>query len=456
MMKLLYTTTTTTCLLLLLLLLHPVHSHEDGDDGHDHPKKQLVIFAGPHKTSETSIEEFFYSYAPGGFTKTLPEHEALADWVWPQILGGEVAGRGTEPHQVYEHLVMDAHNPGIQAELLEGIAKEWELTNKGIILGSEDLDRVGSNPFSHTNAVDAIDRVIEKLKIDDAQDVTIVLLYKTPRINQWMALFNFADIEMPEGQFDGYKEYVCEKESQTERWEEVDTAMNPLHVATVFRQQGWKVVLIDMGGVQQAKRDVEHVIGCDVLGATCQNGWLEHLVNKTYAKNSAAHDTVNARSFQTLSKAEEYDLENLFRTRDCNYEALVTDPGVTILYEQTMWLGCVDVSEEIPPRLTSTDVMLDAIQTQKDCGTGPPIRDILKAEESSSGSEHHDHASKTGSSNSSHKRPKWVVPVFLLLLIVAGTMSLGGYQRRLRPGQRYGGMPVVYETRGQRPLSLIT
>ena len=52
-----------------------------GEDG-----KQLVVFAGPHRTSETSIEEFFYSYARGD----NPEYEkekSLLGWSWPQILG---------------------------------------------------------------------------------------------------------------------------------------------------------------------------------------------------------------------------------------------------------------------------------------------------------------------------------------------------------------------------------
>ena len=49
-------------------------------------KKELVVIAGPHKTSETSVEEFFYSYARGDNPEQEKE-KSLLGWSWPQILG---------------------------------------------------------------------------------------------------------------------------------------------------------------------------------------------------------------------------------------------------------------------------------------------------------------------------------------------------------------------------------
>ncbi|MGK3745326.1 MAG: hypothetical protein ACI90V_012187 [Bacillariaceae sp.] len=48
--------------------------------------KELVVIAGPHKTSETSVEEFFYSYARGDNPEKEKE-KSLLGWSWPQILG---------------------------------------------------------------------------------------------------------------------------------------------------------------------------------------------------------------------------------------------------------------------------------------------------------------------------------------------------------------------------------
>ena len=48
--------------------------------------KELVVIAGPHKTSETSVEEFFYSYARGDSPEQEKE-QSLLGWSWPQILG---------------------------------------------------------------------------------------------------------------------------------------------------------------------------------------------------------------------------------------------------------------------------------------------------------------------------------------------------------------------------------
>ena len=49
-------------------------------------KKQLVVFAGPHKTSETNVEAFYYKFARGDHPDFYKE-EALRGWSWPQILG---------------------------------------------------------------------------------------------------------------------------------------------------------------------------------------------------------------------------------------------------------------------------------------------------------------------------------------------------------------------------------
>jgi hypothetical protein len=49
------------------------------NNGLDVTAKELVVFAGPHKTSETSVEEFFYSFAGSPDFEDLPEQLALKD-----------------------------------------------------------------------------------------------------------------------------------------------------------------------------------------------------------------------------------------------------------------------------------------------------------------------------------------------------------------------------------------
>jgi hypothetical protein len=397
--------------------------------------KKLVVFAGPHKTSETSVEDFFYKYATGD-TGRLPEQQALKDWIWPQLVGTNVKAKGTEPHQVFSHLVTDADNAALQEEILDGIEEHWDRANKGVIIGNEEFDRVGPNPYTHYDAVDAIQRVVKKLQVPN-EDVTIVLLYKTPRVNQWLSIYNFT-----EGKYDSYTEYMCDPDSTDERWEAIDSAMNPLRIAEVFRNQDWKVALIDLEGVEQNKIDVEHVIGCEVLGGTCQDGWLENLVNKTFAKYTEFYDDANDKTLEALTKEQEDNLDQLFLLRDCLYDTLTFDDGVEVIYEYTIWNGCTDAPEHVPEVLTDTDLVLEAMRSQTDCNTEPiSMVDILNGEV-------HELYGET-SQNEDHAL---TIPIFFLVFIVAGVFLLVWIHRSSRrEREQYGGTPTVEDRGGQRP-----
>ena len=57
----------------------------------------------------------------------------------------------------------------------------------------------------------------------------------------------------------------------------IGAEMNPLGAAKVFLERGWKVALMDMGGIQKAGKNIAHTIGCDLLMGQCDNGVLRSL-----------------------------------------------------------------------------------------------------------------------------------------------------------------------------------
>mmetsp|Transcript_40713 Transcript_40713/g.62627 ORF Transcript_40713/g.62627 Transcript_40713/m.62627 type:complete len:467 (+) Transcript_40713:191-1591(+) len=454
-------------LLLLLLLcgcLLPYTSlaRKDDESG-DH--RHLVVFAGPHKTSETSIEEFFHTYAAG--RDDMPQDDALHGWIWPQVSGDNqllVKDAGIEPHQVFKHLVLNAMNQEIQEELLQIIEDEYnEKAELGIIIGSEEFDRVGRTEYTHTNAIDAVVRVKDRLGISD-HHTTIVLLYKTPRIDQWLALFNFEIIEMQGGHTDAYEEFICDAVNTEERWETLHTAMNTLHVAKAYRAQGWDVQLIDMGGVKDAGMDVEHVIGCEILKGECdEDGYLKELRDETFEENSEIYDSFGNRVFKALSDKQEYDLENLFRTRDCNHADLKDDDGITFLYEKSVLLGCDKLNQELVVALQDEDFMLDAVRSQKDCGSEPMnLRDVLSGEETVAAEDpanqhHYDEEFEIYEK----KHHRWYIPFILFVLIGLGFWYRAEIGDRIDRTHQYGGMPFVIEAtrihqHQDRPLSVLT
>jgi len=443
---------------------------DDDEDSGD--QRRLVVFAGPHKTSETSVQQFFQKYAVG--SDDASEGNALHGWIWPQVSEDNhlVQDAGIEPYQVFKHLVLNAMNDEVQDELLQIIQDEYnEKADVGIIIGSEEFDRVGQTVSSNTNAIDAVVKVKDRLGISD-EYTTIVLLYKLPRIDQWLALFNFEIIEMGTGRTDAYEDFVCDRDYTDARWETLHTAMNTMLVAKAYRSKGWDVQLIDMGGVTDAGLEVEHVIGCEILKGECDEaGFLQGLKDDTFAEDSRIYDSFGNREFKSLSDEQRYDLENLFRYRDCNHVGLKDDEGVTFLHEKTVLLDCDTLDEDLVQALGDGDLMLDAIRSQKNCSSEVmDLHAVLIGEEEvatkKSKSQQQDEKEFKMAEKKHHRRYIIYVFVFLFVALMYRRRSNAYYRRIDRSYDRsydgkYGGMPFVHEysrrqQQRERPLSLLT
>lgn len=339
---------------------------------------RLVIFAGPRKTSETSVEEFFFSYAhgPGSATVEFPHQQALKHWIWPQI--HSVTGLSTTPHQIFKHLVTDASNSNMQAKILGELKDNFERAKladgdsfQGMIIGSEDFDRVGPNPYLEDDALDAVRRVVDELGLLPSS-VTIVLLYRYPRLKQWLGIVNFVPTTTQDG---AYQQLLCRDEySETFAWDALQNSMNPLRVAKAYADEGYDVRVFDMAGIESQGLDVEHVIGCTVLNAECdQNGYLINLSDESYLKDSEVMDSM-LTEFPELTLQQEADLEKLFLLRDCAYDSLRTDDGSGISLEFQQGLlpnECSDTDKSMGTLISDTDYFLNVIQSQVDCNPDP-------------------------------------------------------------------------------------
>jgi hypothetical protein len=343
--------------LLLCLIMQSLHTST---------AKQLVLFAGPHKSGATSIEKFFHNHASG--YQNAPIDPGLEGWIWPPIEGDLLKPDGHHTqvdrfarHKVFNFLVTETQNSTLQMVLLNHIQIAWDFSEHGIILGTEEFDRIGDTPDTHYDGLKAMQKVVDHLRVPK-DDVTVVLNYRTPRLDQWVSIFKHATNTSQ----DHYKHFLCNSNRADKRWELLDTAMNPLKLANVYRREGWKVVLIDMGGVLEKELDVAHVVSCDVLENTdCQNGWLSNS-STTYHENSID------RAFDSLYSGDQEHLEQLFRERDCHYQSVLeNDEGFTVLHPDTLWEGCLpdqDGNAVLYEKLaTDTTYLMNAMKSQKGC-----------------------------------------------------------------------------------------
>jgi hypothetical protein len=159
-------------------------------------EKHLVFLAGPRRSDSTGAYQFFNKHAVGAEENNTT---GLAGWVWPQI-NEELPG---EEHRYFENFFWKANNATIQGILMDSIQDAWETAEHGVIIGAEGFDNTRGAPQSV--GLNTMDNIIKMLNVPDGR-VHVVMLHKSPRLDQWVSLFHTnAQIQ------NDYENFVCEE-----------------------------------------------------------------------------------------------------------------------------------------------------------------------------------------------------------------------------------------------------
>lgn len=395
------------------------------------------MFAGPHKAASTSIESFFYRYADShsrwdedGNIKSKAERKktfGLRFWMWPRIHG--VVANETEkehPYKIFGHLVTDHDNTMLRDEILNGIRDAWETEGlEGVIIGTEMFDQVGE--YAPYDAIHAMRKVVEYIRVEPSQ-VTVALNYRTPRLEQWASIWAHVREGWDTNATLEYEEWLCDPNQVQKHVEILQTQMNPFNAAEAFVKEGWNVRLIDMQGADEAGRDVNHVVACDVATARCDDGAvLNH-------KGDNPHmNSVSAKS-DTLSDEQLKAAESLFRARDCAYmDFLRTNVKFAVVYNQSVWEDCNPNMTDVYNHLKEDpSLMYKALLGQLECPNGEyPTSDVVEIDEILSGKYlekvEEGKGSTTSKSKKDHKRSlaSILLEFFGFIFIVGAAM---GYQ----------------------------
>ena len=322
--------------------------------------KQLVILAGPR---QKEIQQFFYQHATGS-----EESDGLGKWRWPTVSDEDFELLLSESedeiskHGIFRLLFDEEQNSLVQQVLLQAIRESYENSVNGIILGEERLSNVGVDQFTPSDASKIINRLMENLSITP-HDITLVLVYDTPRVQEWASVWQQESIDKT------YSDFLCNDDGDDdddERLQHLDTTMNPFRISKIYREYGWNVAVIDEQGVRKLDVAPAHAIACNVLGVSCDDGWVAGMKEK----NPGAPQSYEINE---LRSHEKEDLEQLFRSRDCLYkQELEVDIGKTqfkIVNQEQIWKDCANhYAFEYKEALGDVDFFFDAIRSQRGCG----------------------------------------------------------------------------------------
>ena len=294
---------------------------------------------------------------------------------------------------------------------MDGIRDSWNSAEKGVILGSLEFDRVGANPYSGYDALWAIERVKQTLRISD-DSVTVVLNYRSNRLNHLSAVWwNHFEAEL-------FRDFICSDNQAEKRWEWIDTSMNPLKLANAYREQGWNVAMIDQEGTSSVGEDVVHALACKVMhDVDCNSGFINDLKNESI-------DPPSTYDIEDLEDVQRSKLETLLQMRDCYYKSILElDSKFSIVNKKGLWESCPpkDASRKLE-ELTDTTFFVNATRSILDCG-GLSNFELSSYTSLSSNS-------KTSHSSKSHST-LIIVMVFLSATVIILISSLMQRNRRM-------------------------
>jgi hypothetical protein len=388
-----------------------------------------VLFAGPHKSASSSVQEFFMRHASDNNKKVSSlspasssssgvqhqHHPALKDWVWPY----NPRVRKFLPRKGFAPLVVEYDNADLRNAIYQRMKRLWDqrnsndgtsITYQNMIFGSEEFDRFGRCPWSNRTGLPAIHDVLHLLQPDD---FSIIVNYRSPRYEQWISIWK----QLVRNDHVDYKSYICSDTEYSKRWEYLDAVANPLGLVRHFRSQGWKVHLLDMEGISKAKLDISHVVACEVLGAQCNNGWMGDL------------DQIlqNARTTDPgITQQEVQEMEWILRQRDCAYqEGIQNDDGVEILHEEALFRRC----DGSPNKdYLNTTFLLGLLRAQMGCEGSGNTNSMAKLR---SDMKKHETAEQSMYSDGNESFDQFV-KVQLLSLLVILSFTVGMLSKRLK------------------------
>jgi hypothetical protein len=381
------------------------------------------MMIGPHHVNTLSVELFYFKHA----NSNRDPAPALANWTWPAQEGPLVTASHGHGRSVYKHLVKNPFDDNLQEELLTNIQVGWNHSKHGVIIATEEFDRIGEDLPSKLDGLGAMKRVVEKLSVTPSSHVEIVLNYRLPRLAHWLSFY-----EKDSKHKEHYKHYICSGKHH-EIWEALESSMNPFKLADTFRKEGWKVYMVDMEGVAAKQLNVAHVLGCHVLGVECKNGWIQGLQNQVEDREDEPDPDSSS-----LDDKIQIELETMFRYRDCHYRGIMDDPGFKIVQDGSLSSmlkhDCDYKKKDVYKLLANSTFLYNALRTQFGChdewidiaellGNTTTDGSSTDSDDTEDPTEGEEELVSKALSNSTWG-PKVVVPLFLVLLVAVGTTGM--------------------------------
>lgn len=345
------------------------NSDKDDEQEEPHERQRVILLAGPHKTSSSSIQLSMLKWLndeENSFGTGLSQN-----WAWPSPTstfkndGCDIRNELEESKIFYswiqalkgqtkkarclndEKVNVDGtlkHKKAVytREEMIDKYRNEfgeWWRKGYSLVIASEAMDYIASERYH--NPQELLENILHQLpwyvKSEDDDnttssseipgsddDITVVVSYRSPRSSHLISIWHqccMKDMSL----------YEFLTHRRLESVPDPLKSLDSLKLVKTFLDRGLRVVLVDMAGVRAKQYDISSVIACDVLGAKCTKD--KHFLGSEdetppQIKNVKTHS--DAIFNVTEDQLEQIDA--VIRRYDCNFLSLMDHENFQILY----------------------------------------------------------------------------------------------------------------------------
>ncbi len=357
----------------------------DPSDPSDHSNQQVIILTGPTHTNTKEMQNLFWKWTALNTTKNYTE-PILPEWVWPVPLPVvhaehvEMETGGWTPADIYYAILDGMKKYVIRQRMRNGnwslgggvptfpsrllfqkysyakILKMFSFTlneywNMGynMILGSEGFTLIISYPEVGDEMMKRISTELIPSNNIPANQITAVVLYRTPKIDQFLSSWAEVNYEI------SFHDWITF--GMTMMFSMLDALGM---VKMIIENTEWKIALLDLKGLEQQNWDTSNYIACHLMkNVPCdENGIVGFESEKD--KYPAEQEPVEAENTNNNTMPQEalQSMQNVFLSLDCNYKELIdnnVDSGRMTLHHpvglEETWKRCESIEKDDIPDL---------------------------------------------------------------------------------------------------------
>lgn len=306
------------------------------------PLQKILLLAGPHKAGSSTIQydSFLLSEFAENWTFIDPWSSERDNF--------KVVELDHSKHFAVLLLVLRGQlndplfvNPPVDRDVIieafrQDILNNWN-NGKSITLGSEEIDFAVAD-YKAENGVSG-DQVLDGLLSilpQNTKDVTeVIVAYRSPRAKHFVSLWKEVGVTLWNQTL---QEFIFHSEAYL-HFHVIDI----MPLVEKFLERGFKVVLVDIGGVKVKKLKMFQLLACHLMQEACDAStnvplFLKSKLERSEDLQSALYNDVNVRTEGVMDLNEEQiqQIEETMLRYDCGYkDAVFRNDLLNVIFDDT-------------------------------------------------------------------------------------------------------------------------